>query len=232
MKSDSILKQNIDYLKFTLRLSLKDLSSILEVKYETFYYQYHHVSALPKETIAKLAELAGVDADVFITTDLRILKGEPAGKVMMLPAQPPQVEVGEILIPMVSQKLSAGYGEEMIAPEDMEYKTLNLMQKVAPGIPKNSLMCAEVRGDSMIDEKIYPGDIVVFAQGVISGNGIYVLSIDNELFVKRLEFDPLSHTITIISANENYKPKTAKDDDQSLRVIGIVTGWFHANRIF
>lgn len=232
MKNNSILKDNIDYLKFTLRIGLKDLAAILNVKYNTLYYQYHHLSALPEETITGLAELADVDVDTFKTVSLRQTKGQSGETMIVMPSPPQHTGIGEITIPMVSQKLSAGYGEEMIAPEDMEYRTLNLMQQVAPGIPKKSLMCAEVRGDSMINEKIYPGDIVVFAQGVISGNGIYVLSIDNELFVKRVEFDPLSHTITIISANDNYKPKTTKDDDQSLRVIGVVTGWFHANRIF
>ena len=66
-------------------------------------------------------------------------------------------------------------------PEDIEIQTVNIMEDLARGVPRESLLAARVKGDSMIDVYIYPDDIVVFAKGIISGDGIYVLSIVNDV---------------------------------------------------
>lgn len=140
-------------------------------------------------------------------------------------------ESGLIKIPFIPQKISAGYGEELLNPEDVEIKTINIMESLARGVPRDSLLAARVKGDSMIDVYIYPDDIVVFAKGIISGDGIYVLSIDNEVMVKRLVFDRLNHSVLIISENKKYPQREAKDDNQSLRILGKVVGWIHANSV-
>ncbi|WP_010261997.1 hypothetical protein [Treponema primitia] len=43
----------------------------------------------------------------------------------------------------------------------------------------------------MIDEHIHNGDAVVYHPGQTEGNGIYVLSLDIALRVKRVSFDDL-----------------------------------------
>ena len=57
-------------------------------------------------------------------------------------------------------------------------------------------------------------------------DGLYVIGIEDKLFVKRLEIDVLGHEIRIISENEKYPPKVVKGEDMNrLRIIGKVIGW-------
>ena len=98
---------------------------------------------------------------------------------------------------------------------------------MAKGISKKVLTAAEVKGDSMIEANIYPGDIVIFARGRIEGDGIYVLALAGDVLVKRLQFDALSNELEIISMNRNYKPRIVSADADGLRILGKVVGWFH-----
>ncbi|MDR2864275.1 MAG: hypothetical protein LBV68_01530 [Spirochaetaceae bacterium] len=52
----------------------------------------------------------------------------------------------------------------------------------------------------MIGEHIYNGDAVVFYPGLTEGNGIYVLSPDTALLVKRVSFDDLPLSVSPLSA--------------------------------
>lgn len=136
-------------------------------------------------------------------------------------------ETGILTIPFVTQKISAGYGEEELPDECLEVKSIDILAAMAKGISKKILAAAEVKGDSMIDANIYPGDVVIFARGRIEGDGIYVLALTGEVLVKRLQFDALSNELEIISMNRNYKSRTVSADADGLRILGKVVGWFH-----
>ena len=136
-------------------------------------------------------------------------------------------ETGILTIPFVTQKISAGFGEEELPDDCLEVRSIDILASMAKGISKKVLTAAEVKGDSMIEANIYPGDIVIFAKGRIEGDGIYVLALTGEVLVKRLQFDSLSNELTIISMNKNYAPKTVSADADGLRILGKVVGWFH-----
>jgi Predicted transcriptional regulator len=60
------------------------------------------------------------------------------------------------------------------------------------------------------------------------GDGVYVLSINNKLLVKRVEFDPLGQEIRIISENDRYEPRVLKGESMSdVKIEGKVIGWLH-----
>jgi phage repressor protein C with HTH and peptisase S24 domain len=61
-----------------------------------------------------------------------------------------------------------------------------------------------VSGDSMIDEKINEGDIMIFHTELKEGNAIYVVSIGNSLVVEWVDFDGINQALTLISANPAY----------------------------
>lgn len=130
-----------------------------------------------------------------------------------------------ITIPFVNQKLSAGSGEFYLSDEDIEVKTINISAFMARGIDKNTLLAAEVRGDSMVNEKIYSGDIVIFSRGLIRQEGIYVINYAGDVMVKKLAFDALNNTVDIISGNENYPTRTVEVDN--VVILGKVIGWIH-----
>ena len=130
-----------------------------------------------------------------------------------------------ITIPFVNQKLSAGTGEDYLSDSDIETKTINISEYLARGIDKATLLAAEVRGDSMVDERIYSGDIVIFSRGLIRQEGIYVINYAGDLMVKKLAFDALNNTVDIISGNGNYPTRTVEADN--IAILGKVVGWIH-----
>ena len=228
MKTDSYLNfwRNVEDILILNELTLKDLSKMTDVPYTTLYYQYKHQSKPDIEFVSLLAnyfnfsieqllyskivgDFSHTDEELdndenYQNSHLRVAVNE------MLDATAEGIETGDnninddtglIKIPFVPQKISAGYGEELLNPEDVEIQTINIMEDLARGVPRDSLLAARV------------------------------LSIDNEVMVKRLVFDRLNHSVLIISENKKYPQREAKDDNQSLRILGKVVGWIHANSV-
>lgn len=132
---------------------------------------------------------------------------------------------GILSIPFISQKLSAGIGEDFLYDECISVKKVDILEKMIRGCNKATLVCAEVKGDSMIDANIFSGDYVIFSRGLIEQEGIYVINVMGEILVKRLAFDGIDNTVTIISANKNYPAKTTSADN--VTILGKVVGWIH-----
>ena len=132
---------------------------------------------------------------------------------------------GVLTIPFINQKLSAGVGEDYLLAENITIKKIDILSSMARGIDKKSLVAAEVIGDSMIEEKIYSGDIVVFSRGLIRGEGIYVINYAGDVMVKKIQFDALNNQVSIISANPDYPIKTV--DAEYVALLGKVIGWIH-----
>lgn len=134
---------------------------------------------------------------------------------------------GLLTIPFISQKLSAGPGEDFLSDDCLEVKTIDVLACMLRGVEdRSTLVCAEAKGDSMVGARIYSGDYVVFSRGMVSGEGIYVISFGGDVLVKRIAFDPVGETVTIISANPDYPPRTV--DNSAVRLLGKVVGWIHA----
>lgn len=135
-----------------------------------------------------------------------------------------EVAEGEILVPIFSQRLSAGNGQEWL-PADFTDERLPLLSRFIKPYKKEDVFAAQVRGDSMTGVQLFDGDIVFFVRGTPEGDGIYVISVDGEVFVKRLEVDPFEKKIIIRSENDRYQPKIV--DPDCLVVMGKVIGWLH-----
>jgi phage repressor protein C with HTH and peptisase S24 domain len=60
--------------------------------------------------------------------------------------------------------------------------------------------------------------------------GIYVISSEDGILVKRIHFDPFSKTMTLISDNQTVPPISITADQlESCRIIGRVVG--HLDKI-
>jgi SOS-response transcriptional repressor LexA len=80
----------------------------------------------------------------------------------------------------------------------------------------------------MIDEHIYNGDAVVYHPGLTEGNGIYVLSLDTALLVKRVSFDNMPRSIFLISANPAYPVRQIRGMElENLHIEGRVVTCVH-----
>lgn len=83
-----------------------------------------------------------------------------------------------------------------------------------------------VKGDSMIEEGIRPGDLLVVDKGMEPQSGDIVIAvIDNELTVKELEISATGR-IRLLPANRELQP-IELHDGQQLLVWGVVTATVH-----
>lgn len=96
-------------------------------------------------------------------------------------------------------------------------------------IDLSTLRVVEVRGESMEEEKISDGDYVVYSQGLVRDAGVYVITLADDILVKRLEFDSINRRVIIRSANCNYPdPRFVEEGNSILRIEGrVVTSLHH-----
>lgn len=131
---------------------------------------------------------------------------------------------GVVSVPILTQRLSAGPGQEFL-PVDFTEERLPVLERFVRMYPKESIYAAEVRGDSMTGIQLFDADLVIFIRGQVEGDGIYVISVDGEVLVKRVEFDPFDKKLTIRSENERYAPRVV--DADRVVLLGKVVGWLH-----
>ena len=195
-------------------MSLEDLGQAIgTTRQNIFKYEAGDITNIPYDKLRKIAE--ALDTDPWY-----ILGWEPPKKKDHREAK------DMISVPLISQKISAGYGETFLSDENITMKKISIPTSILHGVTDAStLVSAEVKGDSMIDEKIFSGDIVVFSRGLIRQEGIYVINYAGDLMVKKLSFDALNNRIDIISGNRNYPTRTV--DAELIEILGKVVGWIH-----
>ena len=129
-------------------------------------------------------------------------------------------------IELYDQEAAAGFGRDIDEFHELKYLAIP-KSFFYPYKPEN-LKAVYVSGDSMIDERIYNGDIAIFNIKQTEGNGIYVVSVGNALMVKRVDFDTSNQTLTLISANPAYEPRRYTGYElENIRVAGRVLAWYH-----
>lgn len=134
-----------------------------------------------------------------------------------------------IMLPVLDQKASAGYGAMMI-DDQFSGQHIPVLRRLVSRYNIAALKAVEIRGDSMTGVRMFDGDIVVFAAGHIASEGIYVLSVNGDILVKRVEFDSFDRTIKISSENPRYPDvKTVSIDDENVELKGKVAAWFHCH---
>jgi len=132
----------------------------------------------------------------------------------------------EASIVLLDQRAAAGQGREI--DEYASKKTLRLPLTLIHPYRPEKLQAVYVAGDSMIDANINDGDVVIFYPGLIQGNSIYVVSVENTLLVKQVDFDGPGQSITLISANSAYAPRRYSGFElEDVRIIGLVVANFH-----
>lgn len=82
--------------------------------------------------------------------------------------------------------------------------------------------CLRAKGDSMIDARIYDGDLVYIKRTDMINNGdIALVIIDGEATLKRAYFYPDSAKLILVPENKNYKPLTYKGEElEYVRIMG------------
>lgn len=98
-----------------------------------------------------------------------------------------------------------------------DYEEVNLLNLLIPN--PGSMDLLTVTGDSMIDIGIFPGDLLIVERTKIAkDNDIVIVSIDDEIMVKRFCFKEKS--ILLISENKEHLPIDISD--REYQISGIV----------
>ena len=139
-------------------------------------------------------------------------------------------------IPILSQKVSCGSGVNWESEQNIvEYLDI---KNLVPALKNRQLYGFRVSGTSMIGAGIKNNDIVVFssAQNFVYNDGIYVFSLDGDVYCKRLEFDPIANRIKIYSVRvadlekaELLTTLTSTDTSftERFQLFGKVEFWIH-----
>lgn len=182
--------------------------------------------SIPDEFKIQLSNI-GVNLHWLITGEGQMIKEEAEASEFKTPSGksfPVTNDSAIYSVPILASKVSAGNGQEWL-PSDYSGETLPTLEKFFLGYPKDDIFAAKVVGDSMIGIDLLPGDYVYACHGRIEGNGLYVLTLDNETYVKRLEIDKIDRKIRIISENDHYPDKVV--DPERVIILGKVIGWLH-----
>jgi phage repressor protein C with HTH and peptisase S24 domain len=201
--------ERYNYKKKKSGLSKKDFAGSLGLSFSMNYQISSGRLKLPRDLLERMASVHNVNLHWFITGE-----GSPG--------------IGEntVNIELFDQEAAAGRGREIEDYIEKQYIPI-LYDFLRPHNPKN-LKAVHVSGDSMIEERINDGDIVIFNIKQTEGNGIYVVSVGNTLLVKRVDFDPANKTIELISANPAYEPRRYSGIElEEIKIEGRVVASYH-----
>lgn len=113
-------------------------------------------------------------------------------------------------------------GEPIFANEDHE-------SYIEANADLDADFCLTAKGDSMINARIFDGDILfVKAQGTVENGEIAVVLIDNEATVKRVYYDKENNVITLVPENPTHKPlRYTGEQLNQIRILGkVISGQY------
>lgn len=173
-------------------------------------------------SVREIGQAVGLKSSAAVQKQLRSL--ERKGYLRRLPGKARSIQVlkplpepdRNLLIPIVGE-ISAGL--PLLAEENIEgYLSLVEAAVVAKG---GTFFALKVKGDSMIEAGILPGDHVVVRQQATADNGdIVVALLENEATVKRF-FKETTH-IRLQPANSRLEPILSREVQILGKVVSVV----------
>lgn len=122
------------------------------------------------------------------------------------------------VIPVYNQVFSAGKGQYV--PDSEEISDYISVPKELSYLGEENLAACHVRGDSMYPT-LHDGDLIICDnQGYDGSEGIYIIQLNGQGFVKRLQKTP--NGVKIISDNLYYQPIEVNGESENFKVIGKV----------
>jgi phage repressor protein C with HTH and peptisase S24 domain len=186
-----------------------------------------HEGGLPKaETLKRIKKLKGCSIDWLLTGE-----GEPFPVHVAEQAYDTlgnRVNIDDfVYVPRYAIEAAAGYGslvsdEEPLFTMAFPKNWINAMIS----LDVRELSVISVKGDSM-EGVLNDGDIILVQQiNTIRRDGLYVLRVNDNLLVKRLQLMP-SNVVNVISANEAYPTFQIQLNNRhkDVQIIGKVL-WF------
>lgn len=126
-----------------------------------------------------------------------------------------QAEVYPVEIQKIPVLGKVACGQPIVINEEHEYYV-----KAGTKIKVDYALVAQ--GDSMINARIYDGDLVFLRkdQEIVDGE-IYAVAIDDEITLKRVYRDPDQGIVQLVAENPKYRPLIySEKDGKTLNIIG------------
>ena len=91
----------------------------------------------------------------------------------------------------------------------------------------NADFCLKAKGDSMINARIYDGDIVfIRKQSMVKNGQIAAVLIDNEATLKRMYYDHENNIVQLVAENPSFPPLVyAGEKLNEIRVLGLAVAF-------
>lgn len=232
-----MVKTQLRTIRNTLKLSQQEFGKLLGIPQTTYANYENGKTNIPDDIKLKLFNEFSVNLNWLISGQGNMLLSDTT-PVSYTPVQkddeyitasgktyPVSIPDGGLSIPILASKVSAGPGEEWLPINFRENERLPIIERFIRPYKKDLVFSAEVRGDSMTGIQLFDGDMVVAVRGYTDGEGIFVLTIDDEVYVKRLQWNPATKKIVVKSENERYDPFEVEPD--RITILGKVIGWLH-----
>lgn len=167
---------------------------------------------LSQSKIALFAQALGVTPAQLMGMDQ--LSAPPTANVVPIPATHPIPLVGAIAC-----------GKPILAVEEGS-ETVDVPDFFRADF---ALRC---KGDSMVNARIFDGDIVyIRAQPEVENGQIAAVRIGEEATLKRVYYFPASHRLTLRACNPKYEDLDYRDAElEQVEVLGLAVGFFSAVR--
>ena len=179
---------------------------------QDFIYQHSYAP-----TTAEIAEGIGIQSRGVVHRYLKALAD--AEFIELVPQRKRNIRIikqqsTDLSLPILG-KIAAGQPIEAVRDNETVEVTSLFM---SPG-----RYALRVQGDSMLDEGIHDGDIIICQEAKYAENGqIVVALVDEEsATLKRLQRNP-DNSITLFPANSNHQPQVYSSD--RVRIQGIFVG--------
>lgn len=193
----------IKQLRLSRGMTQEELGEVLGVKKAAVQkWESGQTQNLKRATIKQLADFFGVSPASFIIDDDTYTD---LSKYGIMPIETQRIPLlGEIAC-----------GEPIFCDEDRE-------SYVEVGTEIKADFCLRAKGDSMINARIYDGDIVFIRQQSMVANGeIAAVVIDDSATLKRVYFYPEKSKLVLNPENPAYEPLVYIGDElNEVRILG------------
>lgn len=200
-----VLKQ----LRLEAKLTQKELSRILGVSESTVGMYERNQREPAFEMLESIADYFNVDMDYLTgrASVRRVVSYSPSDNILPFPRMNAVPLVGTIAC-----------GEPILAEENLE-GLVDMPEHVRADF---ALRC---KGDSMINARIYDGDIVyIHQQPTVEDGQIAAVLIENEATLKRVHLFP-DHVV-LEPENPQYRPLVYWENDMnSVRILGLAVAF-------